>query len=227
MTDDIRKNYQLEVRRYELKDIDSILSKYHSEYLAYKAEFNVAMNCVAVDRPMYVDIEVNNYCNMRCKMCRYGMDENENGKENMPIEVLDKLLRDCRAIGVPSYFLGGGTECLVNPKIKDIITHIREIGGGIDDVLITNGYALHDELIDLLLDLKWEKVFISVDAATAETYRKIRGKDLKVVERNIQSLLQKRNERGMQIPVVRLSFVIQPDNIHEKEMFFDKWGGSD
>lgn len=108
VTDNLRENYLQEVKRYELKDIDGILSQYHSEYMAYKAEFDSAMNCAAVKHPMYVDIEVNNYCNMRCKMCRYGMDENENGKENMPIEVLDKLLHDCREIGVPSYFLGGG-----------------------------------------------------------------------------------------------------------------------
>lgn len=220
---EVKREYSVDVHRYTLRDVDDILAHNHDEYPQYKKEFDEAMDCNPASHPMYVDIEVNNYCNMKCKMCRYGLADYASGKENMPIDVLDKLLEDCKSLKVPSFFLGGGTECLVNPQIKTILRHIRQIGNGIDDVLITNGYSLTEDIIELLLDLKWEKVFISLDACTDDVYRKIRGKDLNIVENNLRLLLKKREERGLNIPVVRVSFCIQPDNEHEVHDFFKKW----
>ncbi|MDO4189454.1 MAG: radical SAM protein, partial [Lachnospiraceae bacterium] len=115
-------------------------------------------------------------------------------------------------IGVKSFFVGGGTECLINPNIKEMLKKVKEIGKGIDDVLITNGYALTPEITDILIDLQWEKCFISIDAATQETYKRIRGKELKVVEDNVNYLIKRRNERKSIFPIIRVSFCIQEDN---------------
>lgn len=217
-----QKKYLNGLMRYEMTDIDETLSSLRPGYSAYRKIFEEASGMHAQPYPMYIVIEANNYCNMRCKMCIKSMDESANGQDNIDMEVLDKLLRDAHDIGVPSFFLGGATECLINPKILTIMRHIREIGKGIDDVLITNGYELTDEVIDTLLELGWEKVFISLDAATPETYRKIRGRDLQHVEKNIERLLEKRGGSG-KLPIVRVSFCVQEENASEKELFFEKW----
>lgn len=210
------------VNRYELTNIDECYSGRES-YLEYKKDFDRSNRLNMMEKPMYINLEVNNYCNMRCKMCIKSLDSNANGNDNMPMEILDKILRESHDIGVPSFFLGGGTECLINPNIQNIIDHIRVIGRGIDDVIITNGYCLTDGIINQLIDYQWEKVFISLDAATPETYKKIRGRDLKVVEDNIYRLIAKKKERGSKFPIIRVSFCIQDDNINERILFFDKW----
>lgn len=217
------KQFDLDVKRYELSNVDEILVDLHGDrFKNYLTEFEKASNCTLYSHPMYIVLEVNDYCNMKCKMCRYGREGYKQGKQNMDLNLLDKLVLDANKAGVCSFFLGGGTECLINPDINTIIKRIKT-GNSIDDVLITNGYALNERLQDLLIDVGWEKVFVSLDAASKDTYTRIRGKDLSVVERNIYSLIKKRNNRGKMVPLVRVSFVVQPDNIGEKELFFDKW----
>ena len=217
------KNYYVPgVHRYVFTDVDGILGE-RDEYRKYKEEFDKAMECNNMGRPMYIDIEVNNYCNMKCKMCHHSIIESTNGKDNISLEMLDKMLLEARKMKVPSFFLGGGTECLINPNIVDIIKHIRLLGQGIDDVLITNGYQLTDEIIDLLLELKWEKLFVSLDAATPETYKKIRGRELDVVENNLNRIIEKKKELGVKLPIIRVSFCTQEENKHERKLFFDKW----
>lgn len=92
-----------------------------------------------------------------------------------------------------------------------------------DNFLFTNGYELNDDIVELLIDLQWERLYISLDAATAATYKKIRGRDLQRVETNIEKLLEKKKLRHSALPLIRVSFVIQDENQAEKQLFFDKW----
>ncbi len=216
------KTFYHGVKRYEIKNIEEILYR-GGVPKQYISDFKKASNLENIGHPLYVVVEVNNYCNMRCKMCIKSMDANANGHDNIDIALLDKFLADAHEAGVQSFFLGGETECTVNPQILTIMQHIREIGQGVDDVLITNGYALSDEIIDALFELRWEKVFVSLDAATPETYRKIRGKELERVESNIEKILRKKEKLNASFPIIRVSFCIQDDNIHEQVLFFEKW----
>lgn len=215
--------YSNDVTRYIFVDIDKIMSKNRDEFSLYKDEFEKSYELIVPDKPMYLDIEVNNYCNMRCKMCVKSFDYSRDGKENMDVELFREVIRQGASIGVPSYFLGGFTECLINPNIREYLQIIKSEGKSIDDVLITNGYALTEEIIDLLIDLKWEKLFVSLDACKPETYRKIRGKDLNVVERNIDMLIQKKKEKDSVFPLIRVSFVVMGENKNEREDFYNKW----
>ena len=209
--------------RYELVDADSILEPIRGGYLDYKKKFDEASVMHEQDMPMYIVLELNNYCNMRCKMCIKSIDKNANGKDNMSMQMLEKIIFDANEIGVPSFIIGGETECTINPRIKDMIRLCRKKGNQIDNVLITNGYELTKEISELLIDLQWEKLFVSVDAANSETYMKIRGKDLSVVERNLNQIIRMKEEKNSQLPIIRVSFCIMPENKDEKEAFFDKW----
>ena len=62
--------------------------------------------------------------------------------------------------------------------------------------MITNGYNLDEEMANFLIDLQYERVYISLDAAREETYKKIRGCDLKHVEANLNRLLELREKRN-------------------------------
>lgn len=226
MNEYLKKELRSEgLERYYFTDVEGIMLSNRKGYSEYQKEFAMGTKLNTISKPQYIVMEVNNYCNMRCKMCTKSMYDEANGKDNISINVLEKFLRDANEMGVPSFFLGGMTECLINPQIKKILGLIREIGQGIDDVLITNGYELTPEIADLLIDLQWEKVFISLDAATPEAYHKIRGCDLERVERNVNYLIKRKKDRKSLFPLIRVSFVVQPDNECEKDMFIKKWGG--
>lgn len=212
------------VHRFELTDCDKLLLSKGERYQEYLAQFRKASSGILPGKPMYIVLETNNYCNMRCKMCVRGMNEKENDQHTLPMPLIDKLFREMEEMDVPGLFLGGGAECLINPEIKNIINKIRSTKRTVtDDVLITNGYELSDEVIRLLIDLQWEKLFVSLDAASPETYKKIRGRDLAHVEQRVNRFLEIRAERGSHFPILRVSFVIMDENKEEQETFFEKW----
>lgn len=209
---------------YELTDIDRTLGEIHGQkYFDYRKEWNAASRMEKWEKPQYLIMETNSYCNMRCKMCIRNYDLSKNKAINVPLDTIMKIARDGREMGVPSFFIGAESECLINPNIIEIIKTIKDEGAGIDNFIISNGYELTDEIINLLIDIQWERLYISLDAAKSETYEKIRGKDLKHVEENIIRLLHAREMRQSMLPLVRVSFVIQEENRNEVQDFIDKW----
>ena len=218
------------IQQVILTDIDGELAKINPEHAKWREaydksfEFKNEWGGFETGAPLYIPFEVNDYCNMNCKMCWRSVDNNPQGEHhNIDMELLDKFLKEAREMKVPSFFLGAKSECLINPEIKKIIRKVKEEGQGVDNVLITNGYELTEEIADLLISLQWEKLFVSLDAATQEAYSKIRRRDLSVVERNLNRLLDMKKERGAKCPFVRVSFVIMDENRHEMQMFVDKW----
>ena len=213
------------IKRHELVNVKDILEeKIGAEsFLKYEEAGNRAENLEENDCPMYVVVELNDYCNMRCKMCIKSIDANANGNSNMPLDMVEKLIKDCKDINMPSFFVGGGTECLINPDIRNVLDMIIKDGGAIDNVLITNGYELNQEMADFLIDNNWEKLFVSLDAATDETYKSIRGKDLSVVEKNLRYIIEEKKKRNSKFPIIRVSFVVQDENEEEIEDFYKKW----
>ena len=219
------RNENDKIQHVLFTDIDEELKKLRPGYAEYKKAYEKSFDFVNdTGSPLYIPFEVNDYCNMRCKMCWRSVVENPNGKrENIDMDLLDKFIRECKEINMPSFFLGAQSECLINPDIIEIIRRIREVGGGIDDVLITNGYNLTDEICEALIEYQWEKLFISLDAATPETYKKIRGRNLEKVENNIEKLLRMKKEKNSKLPFIRVSFVVMEENKHEMQVFIDKW----
>lgn len=176
------------------------------------------------DFPLHLELEVTNYCNLKCKMCHFShYSHGKGGRVNTPIENIKKIFDQC-AGRLPALLIGTGAESLLHPKIKTIIkmAHEAEI---MDIILSTNGVLLDDSLIELLIDLQIARITISIDASTPETYKKIRGGDLRQVEKNIMSLAKKKKERQSQLPYLRVTFVRQEDNEHEVDAFTEKWLG--
>jgi radical SAM protein with 4Fe4S-binding SPASM domain len=68
------------------------------------------------------------------------------------------------------------------------------------------------------------KIFVSIDAATHETYNNQRKNDyFDVVSKNVKSLVAERNALGQQFPVIRVSFLKNQINIHEADLFYQQW----
>jgi len=68
------------------------------------------------------------------------------------------------------------------------------------------------------------RINISFDSVTPDIYKKVRGADdyAKVIQ-NINHLIEKREGRGAQLPLLSLSFVLSEDNADELDRFIDMW----
>lgn len=207
---------------YDVSDIENILAQYHGEkYIEYRKLWEYHNNMLVPSiKPLYVVLEVNTYCNLKCKMCE--KNYYTKAKKNISSEVINKLVDECKEIQLPSIAVGAAAEAFMMPNIREILMKVKEIGA-IDNFLFTNGTKLNHDMNEFLVDNHFERLYVSLDAATKETYKKIRGADLELVENNILDFLSTREEKKSQIPLIRVSFVRQKDNENEVQMFVDKW----
>lgn len=223
----MKKEDRGHVMRYDMSDVTERLKIIHGErFVQYRKAWDESCEGrVVSEYPLFIEIGVNSDCNLCCKMCARRFDKNINNKHiNMSLELVDKIVKQCKEFQLPSILVGQDAECLLHPQIKEIVSRIKSINP-VDFFLITNGTLLNKEMSEFLIDSELDRLQISVDAASKETYKKIRGGDLDVLERNIHDFLEIRNAKGTERPFLRLSFCKQPDNMGEQEEFLDKWSG--
>jgi MoaA/NifB/PqqE/SkfB family radical SAM enzyme len=89
--------------------------------------------------------------------------------------------------------------------------------------LTTNGTRLSAELAEALVDIPLTKLCVSLDAASAETYKAVRGGDYDKVIANVTRFLEIREKKGSRLPFLRVTFVEQDINRHEIDLFREKW----
>jgi len=138
----------------------------------------------------------------------------------MPFEVFLELAEDIFS-AVNCLSLSYGTESLLHPEFIRFITLAEKYR--INKIMInTNGMLLSEELAGSMVEIGFHGLSISLDAATNETYRRIRkGGDFERVLNNIRKVNRIREKTGSQYPEVTLLFVLMQQNIHELPAFVD------
>ncbi|MDD5585614.1 MAG: radical SAM protein [Alphaproteobacteria bacterium] len=165
-------------------------------------------------------------CNLACTMCR---------KEKIlpsPINIdhamhdLDEILR----LGTLKTFhtSGTGEPLMFKPfveRLKSDYFSSREIQIGMN----TNLICFSEKLFERVQHNHWERISVSADGCTKETYESIRrGAKWKVFERNLRALSRFRKEG--KVKVIKWNWVILRNNVHEldkailfvKELGFDQ-----
>ena len=225
---DTRLSTPPNVAKIEFTDVDSTLEAEFGprvrEYRrAYRESLNYARSPSVPDFPITVSLELVNRCNLSCVMC-YTVNHSRK-KEAFSTEQIARIFSECAKYGLPALQIAGGGEPLVYKQADEVMRLARR-ADILDIFLCTNGVLLDERLCDFVIEERIARVVVSLDAATPETYRKIRGKDeLALIEENVRRLIAVRNARGSRLPLVRVSFCIQPDNLHERQAFLEKWNG--
>ncbi|MBF0409943.1 MAG: radical SAM protein [Candidatus Riflebacteria bacterium] len=168
-----------------------------------------------ITAPVYVRVKPTNKCNHHCFYCSYNdkdlrLREGVRFEDEIPWPILQKTIDDFHSIGVKAITFSGGGEPLVYPHIEQAAQMILE--KNIDLSLITNGQLLRGSVADLFCRAKW--VRISMDAATAETFSKIRNISSNCffeLIKNIEHFAATKNsdcEFGV-------NFVVNHENVHQ------------
>ncbi len=113
-------------------------------------------------------VYVTDRCNSRCITCDYW----RYGQTNLPLAQAERLARELPALGTQVVLLSGG-EPLLHPHWAEIAATLR--AAGLRLWLLTAGLSLarHADRVAELC----ERLTVSLDGATAETYLAIRGVD--------------------------------------------------
>ncbi len=210
------------------KDIDAICAKkYGQKWYQYRKKWADASNHIMQDFPLFVRFENQFKCNARCTMCVHGhKDLRDDYKYDgyLPFDVFKRLVDECDEHGCPSVGASQTNEPLLDPDIIERLEYLSKKPSIMDIHFNTNASLLSEEKSKRILDTNVTRMNFSVDAITEETYKKIRiGLNFKTVLKNIDSFLNLRAKMGKELPIVRVSFLLQEKNKHELEAFKEFW----
>ncbi len=171
--------------------------------------------------PLLVGIETIDKCNLKCGHC-VRRHASASGVK-LSWEAYTRVIDEGKEHGLPCIVFGAGNEPLMAPDILETLRYaLRQ--GIMDVFLSTNGTLLTEQMVDALVGMELTRLEVSIDAATAETYKRVRGLDCydKLVHL-IRHTIAKREAAGSKLPLVRVSFVYQEGNQHEADEFIRQW----
>ncbi|MBQ8903279.1 MAG: radical SAM protein [Oscillospiraceae bacterium] len=150
----------------------NILDKLHQPFVIQRVAETDWSGTGTTKGPLVVEFDTTEACNLACPGCI--SEDLVSHRTSFSNERLMELGKEMYEIGVKAVVLIGGGEPLAHPKVGDFISYLGE--HDIHVGITTNGYFI-DRYMDTIAQYsKWTR--ISMDAATAETFDKLRpGKD--------------------------------------------------
>ncbi|MDD3443301.1 MAG: radical SAM protein [Sulfurimonas denitrificans] len=176
--------------------------------------------------PKTIHVAVGNQCNLTCVMCPHHSKEIKkthttnyfDTKEIMSIESFDKIAKYA-AKNQSAIQFGQIEEPFLNTNLVEFIKIAK--GYNVPSVhLTTNGTLLNAKNASELASSGVDSVMFSIDAATKELYKKIRGGDLEKLEKKITHFISLAKNKNITLGV---SFILQDTSPLEKEAFIKKW----
>jgi len=180
--------------------------------------------------PVHVLLVISDLCSHDCAFCMYRVAGygpntnfgvvnqrsgvvNNNPNRMIPSEKVIEIFDDCQTLGVKAITFTGGGEPTVHPQFDVLLQ--AALSRGFDVSLITHAVLLSESAINDLMNASW--VRISVDAATAATYSKIRRVSESQFSRALRSIsaLVKAKRTLNSTVVIGMSFVTTKDNYLE------------
>jgi len=178
--------------------------------------------------PLHVNFEVSYGCNYKCKMCMCSLPYNKWGhnvepKKNITFDKYKEVVDEGVPLGLGAVSLNGYNEPLLQ---KDIVRYVQyaKYKGVPDIFFVTNASLLTKEISHELLESELTRIMFSLDAATSETYALLRNdQGFENVISQIRYFLKLKEEKGLSLPLTRVSFVQNRQNIHEQKQFEEYW----
>jgi len=197
---------------------------FNPKYWFYRLKWNTVHKIHRVTHfPIHIDLETSNYCNLRCVMCPHSMPDEGFDKGMMSFDLAKKIIDEGSKEGLYSLKLNMRGEPLLNKHLIDMVSYAKE-KCVLEVMFNTNGLLLTEEKIRDLINAGIDLIIISIDGATKETYESIRvGGNYDLLEHNIRFLSDYRKKKRLRKPIIRLQFVKMKENIHELNMYIEKW----
>ena len=175
------------------------------------------------DFPLNVLVETGNYCNLNCTTCSNDKLTRKRGYMNTLLyrKIIDEIaVKNPYARVWLDYF---GEPMLSKFKIYYMADYAKK--KGLKSINInTNGTLITEEMAEMLLDSGIDFISIDCDGFTKEVYEKIRvGADRDVVYKNIEYLLRRKYERGLDNIKIEVKIMEMEENKDEIDTVMNYW----
>ena len=169
--------------------------------------------------PFTISFEPTTACNLRCPECPSGLRAftrpTGNLKENFFRETIDSMYRELMYLIF--YFQG---EPYINPKFLEMVEYAHQ--KGIYTITSTNGHFLNDANAKKTIESGLDRLIISVDGATQETYAsyRIEGK-LESVLQGARNVVKWKKELNSPTPHIIFQMLVVKPNEHEIDRIYE------
>ena len=207
-------------------DFENHMAEVHGpRFVEYRQDFHNSLNYdkngFLPEFPITLQLELINRCNLSCVMCY--TTNHKTPKETLDIGTVRKMMQEAKQYKLPALMIGMGAESLLYKDIRSLVEAAQD-AEVMDIFFATNGVLLNESMAEFLVKKQVARCWISLDAATPETFKKIRGKDeLDKIEANIRRLVEIKRREKSKLPNLRVSFCVQEHNFHERAAFVEKW----
>ncbi|PIN72863.1 hypothetical protein COV22_02105, partial [Candidatus Woesearchaeota archaeon CG10_big_fil_rev_8_21_14_0_10_47_5] len=191
---------------------------YHIRGMPLKRRYNLFLSLLGdtlnlrrpVPFPPYFQVEVTNFCNLRCPACPAAIKRYHRKPRCLKLDVFKKFIDQAGDYLVYLSMWGIG-EPLMHPDFCSMVEYAHK--KGVLVVTSTNGHYLTPELSERLVKSGIDTVVISVDGATQEIYEKYRvGGNLEQVKAGIRNLVAAKSRLKSKTPLVNMRFIVMSHN---------------
>jgi MoaA/NifB/PqqE/SkfB family radical SAM enzyme len=155
-------------------------------------------------------IDISNHCNLRCSLCPTSDTHKKRKKQFMSFENYKKIFDKIKRYPFYVHLYNWGEPFLNNDIIK-IIEYTKKNKVGV--VISTNFNTVNDEIIESLVRLKVDTIFMSIDGGDQETYSSYRRTgDFNRAISNMKKLVLKKKELDSKYPIILWQYLVNKKN---------------
>ena len=164
--------------------------------------------------PLFISVEVTNFCNLHCTECPVGIDSNlKHNKSSFNFSLFRKLIDELkpRLQHVILYFQG---EPFLNNQLIEFIQYTHH--AGIYTTTSTNGQFLNKKNAQEVVLSGLDKIIISIDGSTQSVYESYRvGGSLQKAIDGIRLLVEWKKTLKSVTPLIEIQFLVLKTNEHQ------------
>lgn len=170
--------------------------------------------------PIHMQIELTNFCNLRCPVCPAGIREVKRRPVAMDIELFKSLMAEVGPFLLTVSLWGWG-EPLLHPYLINILRETRKYP--VIVFLSTNGQNLNDDkVIAALIQAPPTHLIIAIDGLNDETHSKYRiGAKLAPILEGVKRISEFKMKQRSQLPVLHMRYIVMKHNQHEVPFVID------
>lgn len=176
-------------------------------------------------KPLSLQIELTNYCNLRCISCPRDSMKREKGY--IEFALYKKIIDDAVSIGIKRVYLYLHGESFLHPQVIDIIKYTKQNKIGIH--IATNGSYFTNGMISKILQTglnSSDYITFSILGTSKDIHENImKGAKHDEIVENISNLVTSRECLKANGPIIEAIFYSMPENEHERDLFVNEWKG--
>jgi len=188
------------------------LIKRWTNFVKVQVQYRLATRVVR-GYPYVLILDTINSCNLHCPLCPTGLGMDGRPKGRMDIDLFKRIIDELGDYAFVAVLHNWG-EPMLHPDIFDMVSYARQ--KRIKTILSSNLNVFDEKKARRMVESGLDELVVSLDGATAETYRKYRiGGEFDVVINNMKLLLKVREDMGADTPKIIWQYLVFKHNVDE------------